>query len=255
MKKAILLPDIHFPAANESAIKVVKDVIKRWKPDEIIFTGDQDSAETTSRWNEGTLTEGLSIEDEGLNDVRELYKWCRNTRPDSKIIALEGNHGLIRHKKYIEKNAPTFLDWITPENLYHTDKYNVEYHEYDMPPVKWHGDVYLHHGESVSKHSGESVRNDCLNWGISLVRSHSHRSGYWQKRYNFTGQVIRGWELGTLCDFENPDNFKYALHKDWSLSFGIAHITDDDIPHIQIIEIRENENGKYCVVDGRVFRE
>ncbi len=254
MLKSILLPDIHFPYENKEAIKVVKNVIKRWKPDEIIFTGDQDSAETTARWNEGTPTEMLPIDDQGLNQTRDLFKWCREARPESRMIAVDGNHGLYRHKNYIEKKAPTFMEWMTPENLYHTDKYDIEFYYYDEPPVLWHGDVYLHHGEAISKHAAESVRNDCLNWNISLVRSHSHRAGFWQKNFSFTDRTLRGWELGTLCDFENPENFQYALHKDWCLSFGIAHITDDDVPHIQIIEIREDREGKYCLIDGRIFR-
>lgn len=253
MLKAILLPDIHFPQENKQAIEVVKKVIEGWKPDEIIFTGDQDSAETTSRWAEGTPTESLPIDDQGLNQTREFFKWCRETRPKARIIALDGNHGIYRHRNYLEKKAPTFLEWLTPENLYHTDKHNVEFYDYDMPPVKWHGDMYLHHGESVSKYSGESVRNDVLNWNISLVRSHSHRAGVFYKNYSFTGVQLRGFELGTLCDFENPDNFKYTLHKDWTLSFGIAHITQDDYPHIQIIEIVSDGDFKYCVVDGEVY--
>lgn len=254
MLKAILLPDIHYPMEDKDAIKIVKNVIRKWKPDEIVFTGDQDSAETTSHWTTGTPVEALSIEDQGLQQVREMFAWCRSTRPEARMIALDGNHGLYRHKNYTEKKAPTFLDWITPENLYHTDKYNVEFYYYDKPPVLWHGDIYLHHGESISKNAGESVRNDCLNWNISLIRSHSHRAGFWQKNYSFTNQVLRGWELGTLCDFENPEYFNYALHKDWCLSFGIAHITDDDVPHVQIIEIRKDDTGKYCVVDGKVYR-
>lgn len=255
MKRAILLPDIHFPYENKAAIKVVKNVMRRWKPDEIIYTGDADSAETTARWADGTPEETLSIDDQGLNQVREILAFTRKILPNSRIIYLDGNHGLYRHKSYVLKKAPTFIDWITPEFLYHTDKYDVEFYEYDRPPVHWHGGVYLHHGESVSKYAGESVRNDCLNWGISLIRSHSHRQGSWQKYFSFKDEMLRGWELGTLCDFENPEYFDYALHKDWNLGFGIAYIDDNDIPHVQLINIETDDQGKYCVIDGKIFRE
>lgn len=244
--KWMMCSDVHFPLHSKRHVSLFMKVMKSFKPHAVDLLGDIDNADTTSRWADGTSQETAPIEDEGVKDTRDFLMDIRKlVGPDTECHFHDGNHGWTRHESYLDKKAPTFLGFVTPDTLYEYSRAGFEWHRYDEPPVKRFGDMYAHHGESISKHAGESVRNDCLNWGVSLIRGHSHRIGQYNKTWDLTGQRLRGYEIGHLCDTTKMD---YCIAKDWQPGFAIAHIFDDK-PHIQVIQIHDNT----CVVDGKRF--
>jgi hypothetical protein len=180
-----------------------------------------------------------------VEGTRKFLQDIRAIVPKADCHFHDGNHGWTRHGDYLAKKAPAFLDVVTPDSLYEYSKVGFEWHLYQDPPVKRFGDIYAHHGESISKHSGESVRNDVNNWGVSLVRGHSHRMGAYFQTYNLSGQELRGYEIGHLCD---EDQMDYSIQKNWQPGFAVAHVVND-YPHIQLIQIHDYT----CVVDGKVF--
>jgi hypothetical protein len=62
-----------------------------------------------------------------------------------------------------------------------------------------------------------------------------------------SGQELRGYEIGHLCDENQMD---YSIQKNWQAGFAIAHVVDG-YPHMQLIQITRDYT---CVVDGKVFR-
>jgi hypothetical protein len=245
--KWLMCSDLHFPYHSPRRVELVIKVTKWFKPDAFDITGDADDSDSTSRWAEGTPDEKISVLDAGVSGTKNFLQEINDIIPNADKHLHDGNHGWYRHKKYLERKAPQFLDVVNPDVLYEHSKNGFDFHYYDAPPVKRFGDIYVHHGESISKNAGESVRNDVLNWGISLVRSHSHRQGSYFKTYNMTGQKLRGYEIGHLCDETAMD---YSLAKDWQPGFAIAHVVND-YPHIQLIQINDNYE---CVVDGKTFK-
>jgi predicted phosphodiesterase len=244
--KWMMVSDVHFPRHDARKVELFLKVMKWWKPNAVDLLGDIDDADSTSRWADGLPDENVSIMDGGVSGTRQFLADINAIVPNADKHFHDGNHGWTRHGEYLAKKAPTFLDFVTPDSLYEYKKHGFNWHLYNEPPVKRFGDMYGHHGESISKHSGESVRNDVNNWGVSLVRGHSHRMGAYFQTYNLSGQELRGYEIGHLCDETQMD---YSIQKNWQAGFAVAHVVND-YPHMQLIQITRDYT---CVVDGKIF--
>lgn len=241
--------DVHFPLHDARSVELWLKVLKWWKPQAVDLLGDIDDADSTSRWALGPET-GVPILEGGVLDTRNFLAEIHSIVPDADKHFFDGNHGWYRHEKYLAKNAAAMIGLITPELLYEPSKAGFEWHQYEEPPTKRYGDMYCHHGDSISKHSAESVRNDVLNWGVSLMRGHSHRLGNYNITYPITGQSFRGFEIGNLCDSRKMD---YDRSPNWQQGFAIGHVETDSAgierSHIQLIEIHDHT----CYVDGKKF--
>jgi hypothetical protein len=244
----LMVSDIHFPHHDPRKVDLFMQVAKALKPDAIDLLGDIDNADTTSRWADGTTKEAFSIEDEGVRDTKNFLMELKGILPKADKHFHDGNHGWTRHEAYIDKKAPTLSGLISPDLLYGYTNAGFAWHRYDEPPVKRFGDVYAHHGEAISKHAGESVRNDVTNWGVSLVRGHSHRQGIYNLTYDLTGQRLRGYEIGHLTD---ESKLTYSIAKNWQPGFAFANVENGEYPHIQLINISPDY---VCFVDGRKFQ-
>ena len=246
--KWLFASDVHFPRHDPRLLSLWFDVLKYMKPQAVDLLGDIDDADGTSRWAEGTSREGFSLDDAGITGTRDMMKEINRIVPKADKHMHDGNHGWTRHKKYLDKNFPAALaDKVyTPEVLYEYDKAGFVWHEYDKPPVKRYGDLYAHHGESISKHAGESVRNDCLNWGVSLIRGHSHRQGEYFQTFPLDNRTVRGYEIGHLCD---PKQMDYDISPNWQAGFAYGIVHGDNV-FVDTIEIRDYQ----CYVAGKLFQ-
>ena len=246
--KWMMVSDVHFPRHDPRKVELFLKVMKWFKPDAVDLLGDIDDADSTSRWASDYPAEfSIPVSDGGVQGTKEFLHQINKIVPRADKHFHDGNHGWTRHGDYLARKAPAFLEYITPESLYDYKNAGFEWHDYDRAPVKRFGDIYAHHGESVSKNAGESVRNDVANWGVSLVRGHSHRMGTYFHTYSITGQKLRGFEIGHLVDIDKMD---YTIAKNWQAGFAIAHVVND-FPHMQLIQI--NEDDMSCVVDGKLF--
>jgi len=247
--KWLFASDVHFPLHDPRTVELWMKVLKWWKPGAVDLLGDIDDADSTSRWAIGPET-SVPILDGGVTATRNFLAEINEIVPDADKHFFDGNHGWFRHEKYLLKNAPAMIGLITPELLYESNKSNFEWHTYEEPPTRRYGEMYCHHGDSISKHAGESVRNDVLNWGVSLMRGHSHRLGNYNMTYPITGQALRGFEIGNMCNYKLMD---YDRSPNWQQGFAIAHVenvgTDKEKAHVQLIEVHDHT----CFVDGRKF--
>lgn len=242
----VIASDLHFPKNDKRSTDLLLKVMKWFQPDAIDLAGDIDDAECSGRWVEGTPAESVSIKS-GAQPVREflaeLNTICKKAE-DKHYHG--GNHDFYRHKKYLEKNAPNTLEYVTPDTLYGLKDSGFAWHDYELPPVKRYGKFFVHHGESISKHSGESVRNDTQEHMISLIRGHSHRAGSYFRTYPLAGIEIEGYEIGHLTV---PSLHTYQTTHNWQQAFMTAHVIDD-VVHPSLHIIRDST----VVVDGRVFK-
>lgn len=242
---AAFASDIHFPLQDSRMVTLWMEVLKYLKPKSIDLLGDVDSAESTSRWVAEGSGSHATMEDSGVRDTRNFLADLHSAHPKADKHLHDGNHGWYRHEKYLDKNAPTVLDYINADSIYEYTKSGFEFHKYNEAPVKRHGPVYCHHGESISKHAGESVRNDCLSMGISLVRGHSHRQGQWSINYPITGQSLHGWEIGHMCD---TSKITYDTAPNWQAGFAYALVDGENV-HMNLVEIKDHS----CYVAGKLF--
>lgn len=243
--KWAIASDFHFPKEDKRSVELFLKVLKWWQPNAIDFAGDLDDAECTSRWVEGTPAEAVGIES-GAAEVKEFLKEVSKTCKKAEDLHFHGgNHDYYRHKKYLEKNAPSTLGYLTPDFLYGLRDSGFEWHDYEKPPVKRLGGMYVHHGESISKHSAESVRNDLQNYMVSLIRGHSHRMGVFYQTFPLAKIDLEGYEIGHMTV---PEMHTYQTTHNWQQGFLLSHVVDD-VAHNQLVRIKNHT----CVVDGRVF--
>jgi hypothetical protein len=242
--------------------------MKWYKPDVIDLLGDISDQDCYSRWSDGRSDEFLNkvkdAERTGIlpividqeKDARDFYTEVRSRNPHAEIFSALGNHD-IRVFEYADKKLPALLEAITPEALWDFKNLGIDYIHYGSPPKHRYGDVYAHHGMSISKHSGESVRNDIESTGVSIIRGHSHRIGQYNKTYSLTGQVLRGWEIGHMTDI-NSKGMSYAQNWNWQPGFAIGTIesgstatSDGNWMHINTVQITPDFS---CVIHGKSFK-
>lgn len=242
--KYLACSDIQFPLHDQRALTLWMDVLKWFKPDLVDVVGDIDDADSTSRWAVGP-EQNVSVNDGGARLTRELLGDIRTTVKKADVHLYDGNHGWTRHRDYLLKNAPQFLDQITPNVLYGYEELGIEFHYYQDLPFNRFNDMYVHHGVAVSKHAGGSVQSDMESFGVSLIRGHSHRVGSYRKTYEISGQVLEGFEIGHLMDVKKAD---YSLVRNWQQGFGYGYVSDGR-HQIQEVQIKDYT----CWVAGKKF--
>lgn len=249
-----MVSDVHIPYHNPRYVDLWFKVLKWFKPDIVDFLGDISDQDCYSRFSDGRANEFLmqfkdidvsnvapiSIERE--KDVRDFYAQHREMLPAARMFSALGNHD-IRVFDYMDKKLPEALEHITPESLWDFKRLGIDYIHYGDPPKHRFGDIHVHHGNSISKHAGESVRNDITEFGVSLVRGHSHRIGNYNKTYELRDEVLRGYEIGHMTDIKSP-GMSYTNSHSWQPGFALAYIeagskyTADGLwPHIQQVHI------------------
>lgn len=258
--KWLIASDTQIPYQDSRALSLLFKVIKSWKPDVIDLLGDIDDQNCYSRYSDGKPDEFISAYKAAENkeeilsyvfkeskETKKFYSDIRKAAPKAQLFTALGNHD-IRVFDYFEKKDPDLLDRISPNALWGLDDLGYEYIYYDDLPKKRFGDIHVHHGIALSQNAGESARKDTEQYGVSMMRGHSHRQGTFFKTYELKNETLRGYEIGHLCD---PKSFgmKYTTVHNWQSGFAIAHVVNG-YPHVQLIQIKDYT----CVVDGKVFK-
>ncbi len=266
--KWLLSSDQQIPFHDKRMISIWFDVMKWFKPDVIDYVGDQSDQACWSRWTDGTSADFVNAIKSSSTDpllpfvfeqerpVKEFYEQTRKLRPDAEIFVSLGNHDR-RVWPYFDKKAPEIVEHITPQSLWGFDDLGIDYIHYTDRPKHRYGDIYVHHGMSISKHAGESVRNDVSDFGVSLVRGHSHRAATYSRTMPLRNETLRGFEIGHMMDI-NSLGANYTNIHNWQKAFAVGHITsgstitkDGYFPHIQIVQVNEDYE---CSVEGKIFR-
>lgn len=259
--KWLMASDFQIPYQDNRATALFFKVMKWWKPDVVDLLGDIDDQNCYSRYSDGKTDEFLTSyknpedEEELLKlvakeskDTAKFYTDVRKFAPNAELFSALGNHD-IRVFDYFEKKNPEILDRVTPNKLWGLDDLGYDYIYYnDLPKLRF-GDIHVHHGIALSQNAGESAKKDVENYGVSMMRGHSHRIGTYFKTYELKNETLRGYEIGHMCDIKN-DQFKYTTVHNWQQGFAIGHIENGNYPHIQLIQISEDYT---CFVDGKKF--
>jgi hypothetical protein len=271
LKKVLIASDFQLPFIDKRATSLWFKVLKSFKPDQVVYAGDIDDACAYGRWTAGgtyDFVNALPSAPTGDDMLRKTFEYAGDTRtfysdtreaigPDADMFSALGNHD-IRYLKYFDdKNLHEIQKQVNPESLWGLDSIGCEYITYaDRPKHLW-GGFHVHHGMSISKHAGESVRNDVDNFGVSLIRGHSHRQGIYHKTYTLRNETLTGVELGHFMDVDSKGASYDNVHN-WQLGFGVAWIEDNPrantidgkFAHIDLVRISPDYT---CVVAGKKY--
>ncbi|AOZ63678.1 metallophosphoesterase [Rhodococcus phage Weasels2] len=258
--KWMLSSDQHIPYHDPRYIDLWFQVMKWFRPDAIDYLGDTSDQDCFSKYSIGTSQEFLNQVAKPVSEkitpfimeqerpVAEFYEQTRKMRKNADIFIALGNH-CVRVFDYVDRKMPDEAKAITPESLWKLDSLGINYIHYADLPKKRYGDIHVHHGNAISQHAGESVRKDVENFGVSIIRGHSHRAGTFYKTYELKNETLRGYEIGHSTDIKSSGMSYSNLHN-WQAGFAVAHVVDG-YPHVQFIEMTPDYT---CVVDGRTFK-
>lgn len=271
LMKALIASDFQFPFHDKRATNLWFKVLKSFKPDHVVLAGDIDDACHFGRWTAGghndfinKLPEAPSGDDmlrktfEYADITKEFYRDTRDAiGPDAKMTSALGNHDIRPMEYFDKKNMHEVQKQVNPESLWGLDSIGCEWITYADRPLHLWGGFHVHHGMSISKHAGESVRNDVDNFGVSLIRGHSHRQAVYHKTYPLRNETLTGIELGHFMDIDSTGASYDNVHN-WQLGFGVAWVEDNPkagtqdgkYAHIDLVRISPDYT---CVVGGKLY--
>lgn len=262
--KWMISSDQQFPYQDDKMIELWFKVMDWFKPDVVDYLGDTDDQACYSKYTEGRSAEFLKMHKDENGDMivplmqheaklsREFYEKTRKKLPKAQLFSALGNHD-IRIFDYVDAKLPDYVEAVTPEALWKLDSLGYDYIYYNELPKHRFGDMHVHHGVAISQNAGESAKKDVENFGVSIMRGHSHRAGSMFQTYELRnggkGEILRGYEIGHMAD-EKSSGMAYTNVHNWQKAFAIAHIENGVYPHIQIIHVSQDYT---CFVDGKKF--
>lgn len=250
--------DLQIPWEDKRAVALWFKVMKWWKPPIIDIVGDIDDQLEYSKFSDGTTDEffaqlkkeedpsPLNLVKKNADGAKQFYAAVRKQHPDADIHVSLGNHD-IRIFDYIDRKAPAYNELITPNVLWGLDDVGMSWKRYKEKPFLRHAGIHVHHGMTIST-TGPTIRKDLEEYGISLVRGHSHRASVAFVEFPLANRVLVGLETGHMCD---PAKYglQYTINPDWSLGFGLGYMVGDHVT-FQFVPITKDYT---CIVDGRLF--
>ena len=239
-KRAIVIPDQHYPIEDKKAVSVVLQAIKIVKPNLFVNLGDVGEWESVSSWKYKKIKrppleyqipfvdEEIKLTNEGIDKFDEALD---KVGCDWKIICA-GNHdewldAFVMEHPYLENY--TFREackWNERGYAYHT------YNE----PVKIGKLTFLHGAYATMHHAKKHLDA----YGENIIYGHVHDI----QRHTKTdlGGTKAAWSLGCLKDMSPEKNrwLKGRLHN-WNHAFAIIDWFKNDNFKIEVVEIIDGQ--------------
>lgn len=209
----VIAGDFQIPFHDKPVVQVFVDVVRELKPHGVILNGDVIDCYTISEFSKDPLsTADLAKEQKLVSGL------MAQVAPHTKERWWLGGNHEDRVRRYIWNHAPKFapLDELTFPALFHLGDHGFRWKEYGGAVML--GKLMVTHGNSVSKHSGQTARAHMEKYGTSILVNHTHRLGAFFKR-DVRG-VHGAWENGCLCGL-NPE---YDQHPNWQQGFSIVQV-------------------------------
>jgi len=217
VRKAVLLPDIHYPHVDKKAMEAVNQFIFDYAPDELVYMGDQLSLDCISKWNKSKplLKEGQRIISDFENFDKEILQVHEKITPkETKRTFLLGNHE-ERLKWYIEEHPELEKMIDIDRNLKLTARgYKI------VPFNEIHkiGKLNVIHGYYWNKYHASRTLEA---FGGNVVYAHVHNPQMFAKVSPVDRKEYHmATALPCLCDIK-PD-YKKDAPNFWVNGFGIV---------------------------------
>jgi len=239
-KRAIVIPDQHYPIQDKKAVSVVLQAIEIVKPNLFINLGDVGEWGSVSSWKYKKIKrppleyqipfvdEEIKLTNKGID---QFDKALKKVDCDWKIICA-GNHDEWLDAFVMEH---PYLEDYTFRKACKWDKRGYDYHPYNEP-VKIGKLTFLHGAYATMYHAKKHLDA----YGQNIIYGHVHDI----QRHTKTdlGGTKAAWSLGCLKDMSAEKN-KWLKGRltNWGHAFGIIDWFDDDNFKVEVVEII---NGK-----------
>lgn len=164
MKTTLVIGDLHAPHMHKDALAFLKAVKAKYKPDSVIFMGDEvDSHATSYHEHDPDLASSGDELKQAIKQLQPLYKLF------PRATILESNHGSLVYRKALTAGLPSAVLKGYREILSAPQGWTWAY-DHILPTEL--GDVYFHHGKSGT---WEKLSK---NMAMSAVQGHFHNKFY-----------------------------------------------------------------------------
>lgn len=226
-KKIVVLPDIHTPNHEMSAITPILDFIKFYKPDTLVQLGDFCDWDSVSSYDVKSSSDVVTIEHEIEEANYLLDKIDRICGKKCKRIMLGGNHE-ARYAKFIANNGFTLSirrmkDFSSWDKEYNLNRRGWEFHDYGSHISI--GKCVFTHGWYASN-SAAKLMAECFP-GRNVIFGHTHQHLIYGCMDEH-GNPIESESIGTLSKFDLA-YLDGKPAKNWIHSFMYMEMTDDGL--------------------------
>ena len=236
-KRAIVIPDQHFPLHDQRAINVVLQGIELIKPDIFINLGDVGEWESVSAWKwkgkkQPPLEYQLPIIDREIRRVNEgidQFDEVLDKVECKKRYICAGNHDEWLTYGFCEK-YPYLTDYTFLEACRWKER-GYKYLSYNQP-LKIGKCTFIHGAYATTYHAKKHLEA----YGENIVYGHTHDI----QRHTLTklGGTIGAWSMGCLKDMSAMKNkwLRGRLHN-WNHAFGVIDWFKNGDFKVEVIEI------------------
>ena len=220
-KRAVVVPDQHFPIHDQKAVDCAIAIMKFLKPDVFINLGDVGEWESVSAWKY-KVNKGIDQFDKVLDKIgcKERY-------------ILAGNHDEWLDRFAENKvGGHSLLNGYTFEKACKWKERGYKYYRYNQP-LKL-GKVNFIHGAYVTTYH---AKKHLEAYGANIVYGHTHDI----QRHTLTkldSGTIGAWSMGCLKDMRHEKNcwLRGRLHN-WNHAVGVVDWFANGNFKIEVIEI------------------
>jgi hypothetical protein len=243
-KRAVVIPDVHFPFQDDSAISCVLQAIKLVKPNIFICLGDLGEWHSISPWRykrrrrpplEYTI-EDLVKEAELVNKGLDLFDDVLKSVKCTEKYMIEGNHD--NWLNFFVEEYP-YLSQYEFKNIMNFNERGYKFYKYGK--YLKIGKLYFYHGGHYT--TVYHTRQHAMNLGKNVVYGHVHDV----QRIGVThvDGAHHGFSLGCLKDMSADSNiWLKGRHVNWAHAFGIIDWFPNGDFRLDVVDIT---NGKTFV--------
>jgi len=239
--KRLFIPDTHTPFHDPQCVKVLLDVARDFRPDEVVYLGDWWDCYSVSSYDKDPEKNFASLKDEllqGLDILHQVEKVSRANR----FVFLQGNHE-YRIDRYLNTYASKLHNILPVREILQLPK-SYTFYPYGQENHYRCGKLILTHGSLTNKHAAASM---VAKYGHSVMFGHTHKIQEYQVR-TITGECHRGINIGWLGDPKRAAEY-VANVADWSNGFALGYFNKRGHFWTQIVHII---NG-HAVVNGKLY--
>ena len=243
-KRAVVIPDVHFPFQDDKAISCVLKAIKLVKPEIFICLGDLGEWHSVSPWRykrrrrpplEYTiddLVKEAELVNKGLDRFDDVLKEVKCTEKHM----IEGNHD--NWLNFFVEEYP-YLSQYEFKNIMNLKDRGYKYYKYGK--YLKIGKLYFYHGGHYT--TVYHTRQHAMNLGKNIVYGHVHDV----QRIGVThvDGAHHGFSLGCLKDMSADSNiWLKGRYVNWAHAFGIIDWFPNGDFRLDVVDIT---NGKTFV--------
>lgn len=163
-KTTLVVGDLHAPYMHRDAVAFLKAVKAKYKPNEVVFMGDEVDSHAISYHEHDPDLPGPKDElSKARKQLAPIYKLF------SEATILESNHGSLVYRKAATAGLPSEVIKSYREILQAPKRWKWVYDYIIKSPL---GDIYCHHGKSGS------YEKLSKNMAMSAIQGHFHNKFY-----------------------------------------------------------------------------